>query len=49
MKKEMEEKVKKDEREMNKKLFFIAFLFGPFQNGIVLFTCGKNYEIWNIS
>ena len=34
---------------MNKKLFFIAFLFVPFQNGTVLFTCGKNYEIWNIS
>ena len=40
---ERREKVKKDEREMNKKLFFLAFL--PFQNGTILFTCGKNYEI----
>ena len=32
-----------------KNFFFIAFLFVPFQNGTVLFTCGKNYEIWNIS
>ena len=30
---------------MNKKLFFLAFLFAPFQNGTVLFTCDKNYEI----
>ena len=47
---ERREKVKKNEREMNKKLFFfLAFLSVPFQNGKVLFTCGKNYEIWNIS
>ena len=48
MKKEMKErreKVKKDEREMNKKLLFLAFLSIPFQNGTILFTCGKNYEI----
>ena len=49
---ERREKVKKNEREMNKKLFFfffLAFLSVPFQNGTVLITCGKNYEIWNIS
>ena len=32
-----------------KNFFFLAFLSVPFQNGTVLFTCGKNYEIWNIS
>ena len=49
---ERREKVKKNEREMNKKLFFfffLAFLSVPFQNETVLFTCGKIYEIWNIS
>ena len=48
---ERREKVKKNEREMNKKLFFffLAFLSVLFQNGTALFTCGKNYEIWNIS
>ena len=42
------EKVKKDERKMNKFFFFLAFLSVPFQNGMVLFTCDKNYEFWNI-
>ena len=44
-------KVKKDEREMNKNLSFIflAFLSVLFHFGTVLFICGKNYEIWNIS
>ena len=48
--KEREERKSKRMREMNKKLFsFLAFLSIPFQNGTMLFTCGKNYEIWNIS
>ena len=45
---ERREKVNKDEREWIKNFFFLAFSPVLLQNATVLFTCGKNYEIWNI-